>query len=185
VFAPLLEQEGFDPVKAGQLRKAAFYERTGNPVQARQSLSTAYPAIEQMQTPIGGLFQPELLRRLAWRRAPTRADWELALADAALERSDFLRSAIFLLEGFITRKVCERKEDINDYDARESVRKNHQERDQFKLLTRLRNAMAHGLRANDNDVRRVMTDADNLRATLRRIRRALFGFGVRMLPERQ
>ncbi|QXP83810.1 TIGR02221 family CRISPR-associated protein [Methylococcus sp. Mc7] len=175
VFASLLEQEGFDTRNAEQLRLAAFRERTGNPVQAQQSLNTVYSAIEQLNTPIGGLFQPELLRRLAWCRKPRRADWELALADAALERSDFLRSAIFLQESFITGKVYERKEDINDYQAREAARNDHRDQAGFKLLTRLRNAMAHGLRANDNDVRQAMTDANKLRTTLQQIRKALFG----------
>ncbi|QJD30451.1 TIGR02221 family CRISPR-associated protein [Methylococcus geothermalis] len=175
-FAPLLEDEGLPPKIARQLHIAAFQERTGNPGQARQSLLTAYRSIENLETPIGGLFRPELLRRLAWCQKANRADWELALADAALERSDLMRGAIFLQEGFITREVYNRKEDTNDYAAREAVRKERQTLDEFKLLSRLRNAMAHGLRANDHeDVQRALKDAPTLTNKLRAIRKKLFG----------
>lgn len=104
VFADLLQQEGFPENRAQQLRRAAFFERTTNPAKARPVLSGVFAGIENLNTAIGSLFQPELSKRIDWFRPPHRDAWELALADAYLERRDYLRTAIYLQEAFISAR---------------------------------------------------------------------------------
>lgn len=175
VFSGLLEQEGLDADKASLLRKAAFYERITNPAKAREALNGVAPDIERLDTPIGGLFKPELIRRLQWRQKPARADWELALADACLERLDLLRAAIFQQESYLSRQVARAKLPINDYEARESIRKEQQANGWFKQLTRLRNALAHGIKPGDDEILKSLRDEKTLRGTLLNIRKQLFG----------
>lgn len=175
VFAPLLAQEGAPANRTGLLRNASFFERTTNPVKARQALSSIAEDIEHLATPIGGLFQPELERRLNWWRAPSRAAWELSLAHAALERRDYLRAAIFLQEAYLSKCAYHKKEDLNDYDVREEIRKKqHAGNEDFKRLIRLRNAMAHGVRNEDRETLRALEDEDRLRAALTALHQALF-----------
>ena len=86
VFARLLANEGMAKDNATQLQRAAFSERTSNPVKAREALGGAFQAVEQHQGALAGLFKPELKKRIAWFRGQARHDWELSLADAYLER---------------------------------------------------------------------------------------------------
>lgn len=176
VFEDLLRQEGFPGKQAEQLGKAAFFERTTNPVRARPVLSGVFAGIENLNTAIGGLFRPELSERIRWFRPPNRDAWESELADAYLERGDYLRTAIYLQEAFISQKVLEQKGDTNDFDTRESAR--HHARDNnesFRQLTRLRNAMAHGVKSGDKRTLAALEDETSLRSALKEIRKHLFG----------
>ncbi len=81
VFSPLLGPAG------GLLARAAFFERTSNPVKAREALSgwasreDSVPADD----PAAQLFRDELEQRVAWYRQPDRALWEKELAGRYLE----------------------------------------------------------------------------------------------------
>jgi hypothetical protein len=159
VFTGLLEQEGLNAEKANLLQKAAFFERITNPAKAREALNSAAPDIERLDTPTGGLFKPELMRRLKWRQKTARADCELALADACLERLDLLRTAIFQQESHISRQAARENRQGNDYEVREAIRKEQQQASGwFKQLTRLRNAMAHGVKPNDDEILKSLKD---------------------------
>jgi CRISPR-associated Csx2 family protein len=172
VFAELLEQEGFAAEQAQQLRQAAFFERTTNPIKAKEKLATVFKHIEGLDTAIGKLFRGELAKRINWFRKRDRHDWELALADTYLERQDYLRASLFLQEAYITKNT---KGDGDDYDKREDARRSAAEKvDSFRTLTRLRNAMAHGLRAYDRQVLTVINQDGLLKDNLQKIRRALF-----------
>lgn len=176
VFAPLLVQEGLAADRADLLRRAAFFERTTNPVKAKQALGGAAPTVKELATPIGGLFRAELERRLDWWRAPQRDAWELALADAALERRDYLRTAVFLQEAYLSRCAYREREDLNDYEVRERLRRQQQtDNEPFKRLIRLRNAMAHGVRGEHADTLKALESEPSLRVALNAIRKALFG----------
>ncbi|MBM4200351.1 MAG: TIGR02221 family CRISPR-associated protein [Gammaproteobacteria bacterium] len=176
VFAPLLEREGLPPERARLMRQAAFYERTTNPVKAREKLGSVAPDIERLVSPLGGLFQPELTSRLGWRRKERPDVRELCLADAALERRDYLRAAVFLLEAYLTRCAYEQKEDWQDYVVRDRIRKECHEADgAFRQLARLRNAMVHGVKNDDRETLRLLGDEDSLRGALLALRQTLFG----------
>ena len=175
VFADLLRQEGFPANQAEQLGKAAFFERTTNPANAHRVLSGVFAGIENLNTAIGGLFRPELSERIRWFRPPNRDAWELELADAYLERKDYLRAAVYLQEAFISRKVREQKGEMNDFDIRDSARHQAKNDEHFRKLTYLRNAMAHGVRPNDRQTVAAMRDQAALRGALQEIRKLLFG----------
>lgn len=178
VFAPLLEREGLPPERARLMRQAAFFERTTNPVKARETLSSVASEAERLASPVGGLFQPELQARMGWWRKGRRDEWELFLADAALERGDYLRAALFLQEAYLTRCAYRHKEDWQDYAVRERLRKEcYEVGGPFRGLVRLRNAMAHGVRGDDRETLRRLGDEDALRAALTKHRHELFGGG--------
>jgi len=175
VFAPLLAKEGMAKDNATQLQRAAFSERTSNPVKAREALSGAFQAVEQHQGALAGLFKPELKKRIAWFRGQARHDWELSLADAYLERRDYLRATIFLYEAFVTRAAWERKLDHNNYQAREQAwQEAKQANKSARKLEYLRNALTHGVRPEDEEIARLVNDEQKLRTRLEEFRRSLF-----------
>src|SRR5690606_16940489 len=98
VCGPLLARDGMPAAKADLLKQAAFFERTGNPVKAREKLGSVFDSVGAHQGALGGLFTDTLSKRVSWYRRPTRADWELSLADTYLERGDYLRAATYLYE---------------------------------------------------------------------------------------
>lgn len=98
VFAPLLKADGMEQNRTSLLEKAAFYERTSNPVKAREALSSVFPSIEKHAGGLSDLFKPELIKRVNWFRDPERHQWEASLAMANLSRNDYLRAATFIFE---------------------------------------------------------------------------------------
>ncbi len=171
IFASLLKQEGFDPAQADQLSQAAYFERTTNPVKAREKIASVFEAIKNLETPIGKLFKGELLKRVNWFKKTNRHDWELALSDAYLMRKDYLRAALFMQEAYLSKKTFG---DIDDYHNRESTRLDARNEKSFNHLTKLRNAMAHGLRSHDRDILTIINQADKLEKMLKTIRQTLF-----------
>lgn len=174
VFSPLLEADGLSPDVARQLQDAAFQERVNHIEGAKQKLSPSLDAIAAHTGPIGTLFKDELVRRVAWVRRKTRHQRELALARAYLERRDYLRSIIFLQEGLVTGEVFRCRGDQNKRSEREeairTLRKGNQD---FQQLERLRNALAHGQRSEDDQVNRLLNDESRLRETLSTLTRKL------------
>lgn len=145
VFAPLLQADGMGGKQAALLRQAAFFERTGNPVQASQKLRSVFESVSTHAGALGRLFRDTLSQRVSWFRKGNRGDWEQALGSAYLERGDYLRAATYLYESNITRATLLRGWDSNDFNDRK--RAYEQERnDDSKELEYLRNSMAHGIR---------------------------------------
>jgi hypothetical protein len=181
VFAPLLEADGMDQGRADQLARAAFFERTSNPVKAREALHTVVPSVEGHGGKMARLFRAQLGRRLSWFRKPYRDEQELALADAYLARCDYLRAAVFMLEAWVSRAVATKGLDINDYETRKAaldegkVTSTAVRGSPLKDLTALRNAMAHGLKSRDMRAAKNMGAESDLRQTLTHIRKQLFG----------
>ena len=64
------------------LREAAFFERTTNPVKAREKLHSVRIQLEEKQTddPIWNYFRPQMLQGFNWIDRPARHEWEAALA---------------------------------------------------------------------------------------------------------
>ena len=174
VFSGLLADDGMPEGRARILESAAFQERVNHLEGARQKLSASLEAIATHQGPLGSLFRPELEARVAWVRKPERSQRELALADAYLARRDYLRTAIFLLEGLITREVDRRKGIANNYEERDEARKALGQNDKrFKQLEWLRNALAHGQRSQDTATAKLLSDETALRDALQRFIRDL------------
>lgn len=174
VFSGLLADDGMAEGRARILESAAFQERVNHLEGARQKLSASLEAIATHQGPLGSLFRPELEARVAWVRKPERSQRELALADAYLARRDYLRTAIFLLEGLITREVDRRKGIANNYEERDEARKALGQNDKrFKQLEWLRNALAHGQRSQDTATAKLLSDETALRDALQRFIRDL------------
>ena len=175
VFAEIFRQDGMAPEHADQLRRAAFFERSTNPEQAKQHLTGAFEHIRNHTGALGRLFSAPLAENVAWFKAENRAERELELADRHLERRDYLRAVMFLQESFVSRAVWQNKGDHNDYDEREKLRKQWRAAsDDFKLLADLRNAVAHGLRSDSEEIRSLLQDEEKLAQKLRQLRKSLF-----------
>jgi len=175
VFAPLLKADGMEPNRASLLEKAAFFERTSNPVKAREALSSVFPSIEEHHGGLSDLFKQELIKRVNWFRAPERYQWEAALARASLDRSDYLRAATFMFESVSTQAVISSKlGDTNDHDNRKEAYSQIKKGNiNARKLEYLRNALAHGQRPIDSHEADDLRDRRNLAATLHRLADAL------------
>lgn len=147
-FAELLKTDGMEPDRAELLKKAAFYERTSNPVKARETLRSLFPSVEAHQGPLGSFFRDELIKRISWFRGNGRDKWEQNLATGYMRRKDYLRAALFQYEAFATRATMDRQKKPNDFnDRKEAFEELEDQNPEFKELRILRNSMVHGLRS--------------------------------------
>lgn len=172
-FADLLDR---DQGQSGKLlREAAFFERTSNPVKAREKLNTwsGLPDRFPRADSTAELFRDELEQRLAWVRGGNRAAWEGALGWQHLERGDYVRAVIYGMEAVISAEVTRQRGNLNDFDDRKYHRESLMNQDDFKTLNGLRNAMAHGVRPFDQRLAHMITDAKALQASLRGLFRKL------------
>ncbi len=160
VFAPLQGESG------RTLRQAAFFERTTNPVKAKEKLGGWKDTVRG--DPAYDLFRDELHRRLDWWKSGDRDRWEAGLARRYLAHGDYLRAAIYGLEALVSRQVREDGGDLKDFEAHDLARESLAAANaDFKRLSRLRNAMAHGVRAFDRDILRLLADETRLAETLK------------------
>jgi len=165
-FAPLLRDEGLDGALANELEKAAFMERVTNSQGAWEHLRTSSGAIASHDGAISGLFAEQLQKRLAWTKNPSRGDRELSLAKIWFERRDYLRAAIFLQEGLITREVYARAQPDDDFRIREEAKESLRANQQFQQLEMMRNALAHGTRTSGPQVAALLKDEKKLQRFL-------------------
>ena len=165
VFSPLLGSAG------NRLREAAFFERTSNVVKAREQLTTwsKQPDPFPSGDPAAELFRAELERRIAWYRAPDRAEWEARLARQYLDREDFVRAAIYGHEARISAKVSRTGGNLHDYTVREQAREALKAEHGFRALGRLRNALAHGVLPEDAQTAKIVRSPKKLAAELNRL----------------
>lgn len=174
IFAPLLQQDGMPAERANLLAQAAYFERSGNPVQAKQSLSGAHNHVRDHQGPLGQLFKATLTEHIGWFRQGSRADWELALADRYLARQDYLRSITYLCEAYISRVTENMGGNVNQFEDRDLAFKEADKNQDVWLLKHLRNAMTHGVRTDNRDAKRLLQDKQALDTKLRALRKSLF-----------
>ena len=182
VFAPLLERDGMDPRRAQLLAQGAYFERNSNPVQAKQARTGAHNHIRDHQGPLGSLFKDALTEHIGWFRHGNRADWELALADRYLARQDYLRAITYLYESFVSYAVQATGGDHNSFEDRKSAFEQTPKNQDVWLLTHLRNALAHGVRTDNRDAKRLLQDQQALDKTLRALRKTLFQEPRHLLP---
>ncbi len=171
-FAPLLGSAG------ELLQRAAFFERSSNPVKAQKTL-TSWSGREDrfpQQDPAAELFRDQLDRRVRWYRGADRAAWEKSLAWQYLGQGDYVRAAIYGLEAVITREVIRRDGNPSDYERRDGVREElKHSQDGFKTLNNLRNALAHGVRPFNTQIEKAMATETDLRNTLKSLLTQLIG----------
>jgi CRISPR-associated Csx2 family protein len=174
VFAPLLQHDGMQPEHANLLAQAAYFERIGNPVQAKQSLSGAHKHVRDHQGPLGQLFKTTLTKHIGWFRHGSRADWELALADRYLARQDYLRAITYLCEAYISRATEKLGSDVNTFEDRKRAFDEADKNQDVWLLKHLRNAMAHGVLTDNRDAKPLLQDQKKLDDKLHALRKTLF-----------
>ena len=174
VFASLLQQDGMQADRANLLAQAAYFERNSNPVQAKQNLSGAHAHVREHQGSMGNLFRDTLTEHIGWFRQGSRADWELALADRYLARQDYLRAITYLCEAYISRATEKFGGNVNLYEDRDLAFREADKNKDVWLLKHLRNAVAHGVRADNHEVQRLLKDQQALDAKLRSLRKSLF-----------
>ncbi|MCG5501539.1 TIGR02221 family CRISPR-associated protein [Ectothiorhodospira lacustris] len=165
-FAPLLGPAG------EQLARAAFLERTNNPVKAREALTgwSSKPDRFPADDPAATLFRRELEQRVAWHKRRDRAAWEGALARQYLDREDYVRAAIFSLESVISAEVLRSGGQVNQYEDRETARDTlKHSAEGFRQLNHLRNALTHGLQAHDGKIERFLLDEIRLKRKLKEL----------------
>ena len=176
-FSGLLEKEGTAPEIAKCLEEAAFFENTLNIAQARAPLKKFTEATKNGLTGIGALFEDSLKERIAWHK---QSNLYLRQRDNAyfyLQQGDYLRATILASEAFITRKVQSSnyvpKLDPANFEHRKQVKDKMIRNADFKLLSQLRNALAHGTRSDVADAQRALSSASNLEAELKRLFKTL------------
>ena len=154
------------------LQAAAFYERAGNVVKARERLTGVVAAVGSMGGPLLNFFKDRLLSHLDWFRKPKRSEQELALSDAYFANGDYLRCAIFLYESCVSAASNE----ATDFPSRDAARPNATGKSKaYRQLRDLRNAMAHGVKSDDwkSWTLAALKSEEALRDELQRLRAAL------------
>jgi len=152
-----------------QLAEAAFFERTTNPVKAREKLSSWHSQKNlESQSSIAKLFIPELEERVKWFKGKDRAAWEKSLAYEYLAKEDFVRAVMYAVESAISQEVIQKGGKLNDFEQRKQCSDAMRESvDGFKKLSRVRNAFAHGVNPDDNEIKKMISDAKILGDTLK------------------
>lgn len=130
---------------AGELlKRAAFFERTSNPVKAVAALTGWASRDDRISDgdAAADLLVAELERRISWRRGD-RVTWEKELARTYLEKGDYVRASIYGLEGVVTALALMRDLDHQDFDTRVGLRGELMSTENFRVLNHLRNCLAH------------------------------------------
>jgi len=180
----VLVEEGFLPAMAARLRKASFYERTAQYDRAIRELEVVWQALDR--NPLGGvgaLFEPRLRQAMDWIRSKQLLDHQRASARAALAAGDYVRAATSLYEAYITR-LARPGEDPSNHYTREQIanqlrlgrRGNRAQREAAKLLTDIRNRLAHALAVKRHpELDRILSSETVLRRKLEELDEVLLG----------
>ncbi|ART83443.1 CRISPR-associated protein [Oceanisphaera profunda] len=172
VFGPLLKREGWDNDKINELLRAAFYERITNATKAAQSAQNVLRA--DFDGAMAELIQPQLNARLQWISETGRGARERALAHQYLQRHDYLRAVIYAQEGLISSHLYSEKADEHNFDARDEAKRTLADNAaDFRLLSQLRNNLAHGVRSHNNHINKLLSDEATLQKELARLFKAL------------
>ncbi len=172
VFAPLLEVDGVPSHLTRALQNAAYCERISNASQAKEKLQPVKQHTFDESTPLSELFEEQLKERLAWTNATNRGDIEFRLADQYLKRKDYLRACIYAQEGYVSKRVSQQNGNLNDYLDRDNASQSI-ELTEYRTLKRLRNALAHGIRNENRELRAILANEQTLESTLRTLFQAL------------
>ena len=102
------------------------------------------------------------------------------MSEVYQSRGDYLRAVIYLQEGYITAMTQKQNLMVDDYQDRETSKREFcRQLDEFKELSNIRNAFAHGVLSlpehsskRSQDLKRSLTDSEFLDQKLREIRKA-------------
>ncbi|MGB2971511.1 MAG: type III-A CRISPR-associated protein Cas10/Csm1, partial [Candidatus Competibacter sp.] len=155
VFADRLDEDGLTVEGTNHLRRAAFFERTSNPRDARNELTNFNETLTRGLPGVSALFAEQLQERLKWHHRDNLFANQVDLANFYRKRGDYIRAAIFACEAFITRLIDhEAGEKEDNYKTRKAAlsaytsKKRRQEWQHlcssYCLLRDLRNTLAHG-----------------------------------------
>ncbi len=90
-----------------------------------------------------------------------------------LKQGDYLRAACLGYEAFITLRVQQNKTvpklDPQNYDHRQQIKLALDRNSDYKLLSHLRNALAHGTRSDISAAQSALSSKYNLNAELNRL----------------
>jgi len=159
VFADRLDQDGLSTIDTNYLRRAAFYERTSNPRDARKQLANFDKVLAHGLPSVSALFAGQLHTRLKWYRRDNLFTNQSDLATFYRKRGDYIRTAIFAYEAFVTSlidyKAGEREDNYKDreiaFKAYEKGERGVQRlKSDYWLLKNLRNTLAHGNEPDDD-----------------------------------
>lgn len=174
VFTELLQEDQVPAAVCGSMQQAAFFERVTNASKAREQLtSLRQHEFDTAEQPLASLFAPALQQRIAWSEVSGRGNVELRLAEQYLGRSDYVRAAIYALEGFISKRLDHLRDDVDNFDRRREVLEAHGHPEAFYELKKLRNALAHGLRNQDARIGALLQDEKRLQSRLNQLLVAL------------
>lgn len=168
------------PALATSMDIAAYKERINDVTGARGKMREVRRQLKtESSDPLVELFRPTLLERTGWVEENSYARRQMTLARMYLRQDDFLRATLLGLESAITAMVVEDHGDPQNNSLRDSVaREFHGEvsavgrrartpaQVAFQQLNGLRNALAHGSRANHPDVQAAMHSRESLRQFL-------------------
>lgn len=187
-FAHLMEQDGLTAVDTNHLRRAAFFERTSNPRDARKELANFDKVLTVGLPGVGALFADQLRDRLKWHHSGDMLTNQTDLATFYRKRGDYIRAAIFAYEAFVTSlidyKAGEREDNYKDrettFKAYEKGERGIQRlKSDYWLLKNMRNILAHGNEPDDKVDKRdkrlpgIIADEERLNRELERLIRTL------------
>ena len=174
-FSELLQRDGMTAETAQCLDEAAFFENTLNIPNARSPLKKFAEATQNGLPGIGALFQDSLQERIAWHKENNLYLRQRSNANFFLQQGDYLRAAALGYEAFITWQMQQNKTgpklDPQNYEHRQrikdDIKKDHNE--DYKLLSHLRNALAHGSRSDMAKIQSALSTKDRLHKELKRL----------------
>lgn len=157
-----------------ELRFALMANRFGKAAHgAQQSRGGLKRLVEEEKTTLASFFARTLLEEFELFNAPHIADWQLKLARRSLESGDYLRASINAYEAIISAAI---KEPTKRQQGRERQKVTEElkakgweqglDRAQFRKLSYLRNALAHGGNPSNRDVEQALRSEEKLRAFL-------------------
>ncbi len=172
-FAELLQKDGMAQDTANCLDDAAFFESTLNIPNARSPLKKFTAATQNGLTGIGALFEDSLKDRIAWHKEDNLYLRQRENAYFFLKQGDYLRAACLGYEAFITLRVQQDKTvpklDPQNYEHRQQIKLALDRNSDYKLLSHLRNALAHGTRSDISAAQSALSSKYNLNAELNRL----------------
>lgn len=168
-FSKLLQRCDMSKGTAQCLEDAAFFENTLNIAQARNPLKEFAKATQTGLTGIGALFEDSLKERIAWHKEDKFYLRQRSNAYFYLRQGDYLRAAALGYEAFITWRVQQDKLDPQNYEYRQQVKDRLEKNKDYKLLSNVRNALAHGTRSQMAEVQAALSSREKLHAELSRL----------------
>ncbi|GAB4119803.1 MAG: TIGR02221 family CRISPR-associated protein [Sideroxydans sp.] len=181
VFARTLEHAGVPQPVIESLTRAGYYENILNVGAATGELRRVRQQLQNIEGIDTALLLPAVRERLAWIDEDRQFEKQLRLAQHGIEQGDYLRATLYAYESVITRLCQLRRVPVEDFDAREAVRKDYEgrlqrdsiEQKRYKLLKNLRNQIAHGTRGSTQEVQQALLNEATMLNALTEVMNAI------------